>query len=97
MNGDGPHLVDPRPGRYQRLSDLMGRVLLVAAVLALVTVLLPAEYGRWTGGALVLVLIGAPLYRVAWFAARWVRRGDRRYAAVAIGVLTVVVAGFLLS
>ena len=75
----------------------MRRVLLVAAVLALVTVLLPAEYGRWTGGALVVVLVGAPLFRVAWFAARWVRRGDRRYAAVAFGVLAVVVAGFLLS
>ncbi len=92
-----PRLVDPRPGRYQRLSDLLGRTLWVAGLLALVTVLVPSSWGRWTGGVLVAVLVGAQLFRVAWFAARWLRRGDVRYAAVAAGVLVVVAVGALLA
>jgi hypothetical protein len=35
--------------------------------------------------------------RVAWLAVRWYRRGDRRYAAVAAGVLLIVGAGSVLA
>ena len=92
-----PPLVDPRPGRYERLGQLLGYLLYVAAGLALATVVLPPRFGRWTGTAMVAVLIGVPLWRVAWFVARWVRRGDRRYALVGAGVLVVVAIGAALA
>ena len=96
-DGHDPWLVDPRPGRHQLLAQLLRYLLYVAAALALATVVLPPRLGRWTGGAMAVVLIGVPLWRVAWFVARWVRRGDRRYALVGAGVLVVVAIGAALA
>ncbi|MHB1137466.1 MAG: hypothetical protein ACYC2O_00830 [Microthrixaceae bacterium] len=95
--GGDPQPFDPRPGRYRRLSELMRSSLVVAGLLAVVTVLVPASVGRWTGGVLVVVLVGAPLFRIVWFVVRWLRRGDLRYAAVGAGVLAVVTIGALLA
>jgi hypothetical protein len=92
-----PRLVDPRPGRYERLGQLLRYLLFLAGGLALATVVLPPRAGRWTGTAMVVVLVGVPLWRVAWFVARWVRRGDLRYAAVGAGVLVVVAIGAALA
>ena len=88
---------DPRSGRFERLSTALSVAVAVAAVLVLGALLLPGRAAEVTGGALVAVLIAAPLLRVAWFVHRWFRRGDPRFAFVGLGVLGVVAAGALLA
>ena len=61
------------------------------------SVVLPSPVGGWAGVALVATLVAVPMARVLWLVARWIRRGDRRYAAVGAGVLAVIVAGALLA
>ncbi len=93
----GGEIVDPRFDRFRPLSNALGWALLVVAVLAVASVVLPSPVGGWAGVALVATLVAVPLARVLWLVARWIRRGDRRYAAVGAGVLAVIVAGALLA
>ncbi len=90
-------IVDPRFDRFRPLSNALGWALAVVAVLAVAAVVLPSPAGVWAGAALIATLVAVPLARVAWLVARWVRRGDRRYAAVGAGVLAVVASGALLA
>ena len=92
-----PPAIDPGPGRYDRLSVWLRLALVIVAVLALAAVLVPPAQGVWIGRALVTLLVALPLLRVAWFVARWFRRGDPRFAFVGLGVLCVVATGALLS
>jgi hypothetical protein len=54
------------------------------------TALLPGDLGRLARGSMLALLIAAPLGRVGWLAVRWARRGDVRYTAVALGVMSIV-------
>ncbi len=94
MNGD---IVDPRLDRFRPLSNALGWALAVVAVLAAAAVVLPSPAGGWAAAALVATLVAVPLARVVWLVARWVRRGDLRYAAVGAGVLVVIATGALLA
>ena len=90
-------IVDPRFDRFRPLSNALGWALLAVAVLAVASVVLPSPLGGWSGAALVATLVAVPLARVLWLVARWIRRGDRRYAAVGAGVLVVIAVGALLA
>ena len=84
--GPGPH---PLIGRQTLLVQAL-KVLGVAAwVLALAGLLLPGDLGRAAAGALVALLVAAPVARVAWLCVRWIRRGDPRFAVLA-GLLVVI-------
>ena len=85
------------PNRFSRLSIWLRRAVLLVAVLAAITLLLPVAAAEKLGTVLVCLLIALPLARVLWFVQRWVRRGDLRFAAIAAGVLLVVGVGALLA
>ena len=85
------------PNRFSRLSIWLRRAVLLVAVLAAITLLLPVATAEKLGTVLVCLLIALPLARVLWFVQRWVRRGDLRFAAIAAGVLVVVGLGALLA
>ena len=85
------------PNRFSRLSIWLRRAVLLVAVLAVVTLLLPVDAAEKLGAVLVCLLIALPLARVLWFVQRWIRRGDLRFAAIAAGVLLVVGVGALLA
>lgn len=84
---------DPRQGRFDPLSTWLTAAVWAAAVLAVLTVIVPGRYTALPGTALMAVVVATPLLRTVWFAVRWARRGDRRFALVAVGVLAVVAAG----
>ena len=85
------------PNRFSRLPIWLRRAVLLVAVLAAITLLLPVAAAEKLGTVLVCLLIALPLARVLWFVQRWVRRGDLRFAAIAAGVLVVVGLGALLA
>lgn len=86
-----------RSARYRVPSLGLRAALAAVAVLAAVTVVLPAAIGESVGKVLVAVLVGVPLVRVAWFVVRWFRRGDPKFAMIGFGVLCVVAVGALLA
>lgn len=92
MNGAPP---DPRSGRFDRLVALLTAAVVVGGVLAVVGTLVEGPVGRIARTLLVAVLVAVPVLRVCWFTGRWFRRGDPRFAAVGLGVLTVMVVGAL--
>lgn len=74
------------------------RVLLaVAAALAVAALILPGQAGRMASQLLLGILIAAPLLRVAYLSLRWLRRGDRRYAAAGALLLLVTAVGVVVS
>jgi predicted PurR-regulated permease PerM len=85
------------PNRFSRLSIWLRRAVLLVALLAALTLLLPVAAAEKLGAVLVCLLIALPLARVLWFVQRWVRRRDLRFAAVGAGVLLVVGIGALLA
>jgi hypothetical protein len=78
-----------RRNRQGALPALLRAVGVLTFVLSC-TALLPGDIGRAARGGVLALLIAAPLGRVAWLAARWARRGDVRYMAVALGVMSIV-------
>jgi hypothetical protein len=93
-------VIDLRGGeliRYERMIQVLRLLTRLALVAAVAGVLLPDPAGEVGAGVAVAVVVGAPLVRVAWLAIRWYRRGDRRYAAVATGLLFVVATGSVLA
>ncbi|HNA37636.1 MAG TPA: hypothetical protein PLZ72_14910, partial [Microthrixaceae bacterium] len=69
----------------------------LALVLAVVGMMVGGTIGSSAATAAVAVVLIAPLARVVWLAARWFRRGDPRYGAVALGVLAVVAGAAVLA
>lgn len=76
-------------------------LLKVAAVIALAAAVVgTVARGRVSsvfGGIAVAVIVAAPLLRVAMLGVRWLRIGDRRFAAAAAGFLFVTAAGAALA
>ena len=81
------------------MSPMVGlhRLLVACAVAALVLgalgATLPDDAGTAAATAAVTVVIAAPLLRVAWLSGRWLRKGDVRFAALAVVLLAVVGTG----
>lgn len=65
----------------------------LAFVLALPGVALGAPSGLGPSWAMVVVLVIAPLARVAWLATRWARVGDRRFATAGALLLVLTAVG----
>lgn len=65
----------------------------VSLVLALVSVVTSGTVAVAAGVAAVVVVMAAPLLRVAWLVVRLVQERDWRFVAVAIGLLAVVATG----
>jgi hypothetical protein len=87
---------DPR----QRRQEVLAQSLRVASALAFVLAVLgtaPGDAGRLGRGAMLAVVMCAPLLRTAWLGVRWWRRGDGRHAAVSAVVLGIVGAGALVA
>jgi hypothetical protein len=85
------------PFRYARMSAMLRFLTRAAFVAALAGLLLPHPVGPAASAVAVGIVVAAPLLRVAWLAVRWYLRGDRRYAAVAAGLLLVVGAGSVVA
>ncbi|HEV7686640.1 MAG TPA: hypothetical protein VGQ80_08725 [Acidimicrobiia bacterium] len=93
-------VVDLRGGelvRYERMIRVLRLLTRLAFVAALAGLLLPDPAGKAAAGMAVAIVVGSPLLRVAWLAVRWYRRGDRRYAAVAVALLIVVGTGSVIA
>lgn len=94
FRGPGP---DPRLDRFRPLARVLRLALVLTAVLAAGTLVLPGRAGTAVGWAAVGVVVGVPLVRAGWFAVRWFRRGDDLFAWVAVGVLAIVASGVVLA
>ena len=86
---DRPAL-DPLPPHLGRVLDVAAGVALVAAVVGIV---FGGVVGAAAAVAAVVVVVGAPLLRVAHLGLRWALLGDRRFALVALALLVVVATG----
>jgi hypothetical protein len=93
-DGPGPH---PLVGRQDRLVTALRIVGYLAWASAAVGALLPGAVGRFGAVALVVVLVAAPLGRVAWLGVRWVVRGDPRFALAAAALLVIALSGAVLT
>jgi hypothetical protein len=94
--------VDPKEGRFDRAANLLRVAAIAVVVLCACSLLVHARepdaaLGDQLAWAAVAVLLVVPLLRVAWLGVRWLRRGDVRFALVALGVLLVVATGALLA
>lgn len=69
------------------------RVAALAAMTISALALIGGQIGRIAGGAILALLIGAPLLRIALLVVHWWRLPDRRFALVALGLLAVVGTG----
>lgn len=85
---DEPFEIQPRA------NGAMAGVLHIAAVgslvLGLVGALLPAPVGPAAAWGAVGCVVVAPLARIGWLGVRWVLRRDHVYAAIAFGLLAIV-------
>jgi hypothetical protein len=82
----------PAPGMVLGL-----RLAALAALVAAIAGLVPGPVGDAGSVVMAVVLVAAPLVRVAWLAVAWWRAGDRRYAVTGFGLLLVVGAGAVLA
>jgi hypothetical protein len=96
MTDAGP-LEDPRRERQRVLATYLRVALGVAFVLALAGTVLPEDSFEPFARAMVVVLVAAPIGRVLWLLVRWTKRGDRRFAAAAAGLLAVMTVALLLA
>lgn len=90
-------MIEHRAGRQRRLALFLRAAAGLTLVLAVLGATLPDRGRDKAGAAMVAVLVAAPAIRSAWLARRWLRKGDRRYAATAILVLAIVATGAVLA
>ena len=81
----------------QRLAGLMQVMLIAAFLLALGGAFIPGRIGHACGATCIVMLIAAPILRVAWLTTAWARAGDRRFALLGGGLLTVLAVGEVLA
>jgi hypothetical protein len=88
---------NPRTDRQRRLARFLRVSVAGAFVIAVGALVLPGRVGTVFGVAMVVVLVAVPLIRLAWLARRWLRKGDRRFALVAVLLAGIVAAGAFLG
>jgi hypothetical protein len=82
----------PTTAAVRALRPLL-RTATALALLTAVVALVPGSVGDTAGALMVVVLVGTPLARVAWLAARWWRTHDRRFSLAAAALLVLVAGG----
>jgi hypothetical protein len=88
---------NPRRGRQRFLVAYLRVSLVLVALAAAVTVVLPDDVDRWSGWSMAALLIAVPVVRLGWLLVRWLRLGDQRYAAAATGLLVIMATGAVLA
>jgi hypothetical protein len=88
---------NPRLGRQRFLVGYLQAALVAVTACAAATVVLPDTADRWSGGAMVALLVLVPAARLVWLLVRWTRLGDRRFASAAAGLLAIMAAGAVLA
>jgi hypothetical protein len=81
----------------QRLAGLMQVALVAAFALALGGAFIPGRIGHACGAAGIVILIVAPIVRVAWLTTSWARVGDRKFSLLGGALLTVLAVGAVLA
>lgn len=78
-------------------ATLLKAAAVVALAAAMVGTVARGRTSSVFGGIAVVVIVAAPLLRVAMLGVRWLRIGDRRFAAAAAALLLVTAAGAALA
>lgn len=94
MTGPPP---DPRADRQRRLARFLRLAAGATFALAVAALVLPGRAGEVAGLTVVVVLVAAPLVRLAWLGRRWLRKGDRRFTMVAALLGVIILAGSVLG
>lgn len=89
--------LDPRADRQRRLARFLRVGVTTAFAVAVAALVTPGRLGTALGVAMVAVLVAVPLIRLGWLARRWLRKGDRRFALVALLLGLIVSAGAVLG
>ena len=72
------------------LSRILQVALVVTFVLALGGAFIPGRMGAVSGTACIVILIAAPVLRVAWLVVDWTRLRDTRFAELGMVLLLVL-------
>ena len=94
MSGPEQHRLE-RPSPH--LATLLNLCLGVALVSALIGALTNSTVSHIAGWIAIGAIIAAPLLRILALGVGWLRLRDRRYAAVAFGLLLIVATGAALA
>lgn len=88
---------DPRSTRQARLSVFLLAGAVATFAVGVAALVLPDRAGAICGAAMVGLLVAVPLLRLGWLGTRWLRKGDRRFALVAVTLGVIVMAGAALG
>ena len=92
------HRVDPtQAGAEERVGLAISGTLIVAAVLALVGVLAPGEWGISVATAAIVMVTAIPIVRVGWLVKRWAGQRDTKYVWAAVVLLILVAIGPIIA
>lgn len=72
------------------LSKILTVALIITFACALGGAFIPGTVGHWSGTACIVILIAAPVLRVAWLVVDWTRVRDFRFALLGCGLLLVL-------
>lgn len=86
---------DPRNARNEHLAARLRIPVVAALATSLVAAVTGGRAQTVASTAVIVVLIGTPLARLAWMGNRWRRRGDRSFAWAAVGLASVISLGAL--
>jgi hypothetical protein len=92
--GSGP---EPELHDLALLARIFRVALVVAFVFALGGAFVPGRAGHWSEMALLGVLIGAPVLRVAWLTVDWARERDRLFVGLGLVLLAVLATSGLIG
>jgi hypothetical protein len=88
---------DPKEGRQRTLVAFLRAAIVAVAAFAVAGLVAPEPWDRRVGNVVVGLLVSVPAGRAAWLVVRWVRKGDRRFAAVGVVLLAVMASGYVLG
>ena len=98
MSTEHSHRVDPtQADAEERVGLVISGTLIVAAVLALVGVAVPGDWGTGIAIAALVIVTAIPIMRVGWLAKRWAGQRDTKFAWAAVVLLVLVAVGPIIA